>query len=43
MRLSKISIRNFRNFKAVDIALSGDVVLLGENAIGKSNLLFAIS
>jgi putative ATP-dependent endonuclease of OLD family len=42
MRLSKLSIRNFRNFKAVDIPLSGDVVLLGENGIGKSNLLFAI-
>ena len=42
MRLSKLSVRNFRNFKAIDIPLSGDVVLLGENAIGKSNLLFAI-
>lgn len=42
MRLSKLSIRNFRNFSAVEIPLSGDVVLLGENRVGKSNLLYAI-
>lgn len=42
MRLSKLSIRNFRNFRSVDIPLSGSVVLLGENRVGKSNLLFAI-
>jgi putative ATP-dependent endonuclease of OLD family len=42
MRLSKLSVRNFRNFKAIDIPLSGDVVLLGENGVGKSNLLFAL-
>lgn len=42
MRLSKLSIRNFRNFRAVDIALSGNVIVLGENRVGKSNLLFAI-
>lgn len=42
MRLSNLSIRNFRNFRAVDIPLSGNVVLLGENRVGKSNILFAI-
>ncbi|RTL91450.1 DUF2813 domain-containing protein [Ancylobacter aquaticus] len=42
MRLSNLSIRNFRNFRSVDIPLSGNVVLLGENRVGKSNLLFAI-
>ncbi|OLP56329.1 ATP-dependent endonuclease [Rhizobium rhizosphaerae] len=42
MRLSKLSVRNFRNFQSVDIALSDNVVLLGENRVGKSNLLFAI-
>jgi len=42
MRLSKLSIRNFRNFRSVDIPLSGNLVLLGENRVGKSNLLFAI-
>lgn len=42
MRLNKLSIRNFRNFSSVEIPLSGNVVLLGENRVGKSNLLFAI-
>ncbi len=42
MRLNKLSIRNFRNFQSIDIALSGNVVLLGQNRVGKSNLLFAI-
>jgi putative ATP-dependent endonuclease of the OLD family len=42
MRLAKLSIRNFRNFRAVDVPLSGNVVVLGENRVGKSNLLFAI-
>lgn len=42
MRLARLIIRNFRNFEVVDIALAGNVVLLGENRVGKSNLLFAI-
>lgn len=42
MRLARLSIRNFRNFQFIDVALAGNVVLLGENRIGKSNLLFAI-
>jgi putative ATP-dependent endonuclease of the OLD family len=42
MRLSKLVVRNFRNFRAIDIPLSRNIVLLGENRAGKSNLLFAI-
>ncbi|WP_250460297.1 ATP-dependent nuclease [Microbulbifer litoralis] len=42
MHLAKLSIRNFRNFAAIDIPLTRNVVLLGENRVGKSNLLFAI-
>ncbi len=42
MRLAKLSIRNFRNFAYIDVPLAGNVVLLGENRVGKSNLLFAI-
>ena len=42
MHLSSLSIRNFRNFLSVDIPLAGNIVLLGENRVGKSNLLFAI-
>ncbi|TDV88015.1 putative ATP-dependent endonuclease of OLD family [Halomonas alkaliantarctica] len=42
MYLAKLNIRNFRNFAEIDIPLAGNVVLLGENRVGKSNLLFAI-
>jgi putative ATP-dependent endonuclease of the OLD family len=42
MRLSRIQIDNFRNFKSLDIALSGHAVIVGENKIGKSNLLHAL-
>lgn len=42
MRLARLSIHNFRNFASIDIPLAGNVVLLGENRVGKSNLLFAI-
>ncbi|QQR42270.1 AAA family ATPase [Myxococcus xanthus] len=42
MRLSHIRIRNFRNFRELDLPLAGDLVLLGENRVGKSNLLFGL-
>jgi putative ATP-dependent endonuclease of the OLD family len=42
MELSRISISNFRNFSALDVALSGNVVVVGENRVGKSNLLYAL-
>lgn len=42
MFLSKLIIRNFRNFSDVTIPLAGNVVLLGENRVGKSNLLYAV-
>lgn len=42
VRLARLSVRNFRNFASVDIPLAGNVVLLGENRVGKSNLLHAI-
>ncbi len=42
MYLSNLRIRNFRNFETADIPLRGNIVLLGENRVGKSNLLFAI-
>lgn len=42
MHLSRLSIRNFRNFAFIDIPLVGNIVLLGENRVGKSNLLFGI-
>ena len=42
MRLTNLCIRNFRNFEGIDIPLDNNLVLLGENRVGKSNLLFAI-
>lgn len=42
MELSRISISNFRNFKAFDVRLAGSVVVVGENRVGKSNLLYAV-
>lgn len=42
MNLSNLIIRNFRNFESINIPLNGNIVILGENRVGKSNLLFAI-
>lgn len=42
MHLSRIAIENFRNFSELDVALSGNVVVVGENRVGKSNLLYAL-
>jgi putative ATP-dependent endonuclease of the OLD family len=42
MRISRIQIQNFRNFHDLDIALGEHAVIVGENKIGKSNLLFAL-
>ena len=42
MRISRIQIQNFRNFHDLDIALAEHAVIVGENKIGKSNLLFAL-
>jgi len=42
MKLTRIHIENFRNFWKLDIKLNGDVVIVGENRVGKSNLLHAL-
>jgi putative ATP-dependent endonuclease of OLD family len=43
MRLSRVTIRNFRNFEFLDLTdLPRSVVLVGENGAGKSNLLSAL-
>ena len=42
MRLSRIKIKNFRNFKSLSISLGEHAVILGENKVGKTNLLFAL-
>ncbi len=42
MQLSRITIKNFRNFKSLDISLGEHAVVLGENRVGKTNLLHAL-
>ena len=42
MKLSRIQIHNFRNFKDLDVRLGDHAVILGENKVGKTNLLFAL-
>ena len=42
MYLSRINIQNFRNFQYLDVQLAGNVVVIGENRVGKSNLLHAL-
>lgn len=42
MRISRIAITNFRNFADLDVCLGEHAVIVGENKIGKSNLLHAL-
>lgn len=42
MRISRIEIENFRNFRHLDVAIAAHAVIVGENKIGKSNLLYAL-
>ncbi len=42
MHLSRISIQDFRNFAALDVELAGNIVVVGENRVGKTNLLYAL-
>jgi putative ATP-dependent endonuclease of OLD family len=42
VHLSRIRILNFRNFAELDVSLAGNIVIVGENRVGKSNLLYAL-
>jgi len=42
LRLSRISITNFRNFSSLDVRVGRHAVIVGENKVGKSNLLHAL-
>ena len=42
MYLSRIYVKNFRNFHFLDVKLSPKSVVVGENNVGKTNLLFAL-
>ena len=42
MRISRVQIRNFRNFADLDVTLGDHAVIVGENKVGKSNFLYAL-
>jgi len=42
VHLSRIQIKNFRNFADFDVSVGGNLVVVGENRVGKSNLLYAL-
>ncbi len=42
LRITKIMLEKWRNFREVDVALAGRVFLVGPNASGKSNFLDAV-
>ncbi len=42
MRIGRLQIENFRNFRRLDVSLASHAVIVGENKIGKSNLLYAL-
>lgn len=42
MHISRIIIENFRNFPALDVKVGPHAVIVGENKIGKTNLLYAL-
>jgi len=42
VRISRIKITNFANFAELDVSTDQSLVIVGENKVGKSNLVFAL-
>lgn len=42
MHISRVQIRNFRNFENIDVPMAKNSVLVGENRAGKSNFIHAL-
>jgi putative ATP-dependent endonuclease of the OLD family len=42
MHLSLVTIVNFRNFAELVVPLAANVLMLGENRVGKSNFILAL-
>ena len=42
MHISRIKISNFANFSEVDLKTGGNIVIVGENKVGKSNFVRAL-
>lgn len=43
MKISRLIIKNYRNLRNIDIKLGEEVILIGENNSGKSNILRAVT
>lgn len=42
LRISRIKIRNFANFSEIDVETGENIVIVGENKVGKSNFIRAL-
>ncbi len=42
MRISRVKISNFANFSAIDVETGENIVIVGENKVGKSNFVRAL-
>jgi putative ATP-dependent endonuclease of OLD family len=42
IHVSRLQVKNFRNFKSLDLPLSPSCVIVGENKVGKTNLIHAL-
>lgn len=42
MKIVRVQIKNFRNFKALDVQTGDNLVIVGENKVGKTNFLHAL-
>lgn len=42
MHLSRVNIVNFRNFEELQVTLAPNVLMVGENRVGKSNFIYAL-
>lgn len=40
--ISRVKIKNYRNFKDIDVMLGHKAVIIGENNVGKTNFLRAL-
>ena len=40
--ISRVKIKNYRNFKDVDVQLGHKQIIIGENNVGKTNFLKAL-
>lgn len=42
MKIERVIIKNFRNFENIDVKFGDNIILVGANATGKSNFIYAL-